>query len=537
MNTGQFDPPVFMIIRCKEIFMRPFSKGPAFSGLGLSLILPLLLVFLFGCGGGRGNNTAGAASRGRAVFNIKWPDRSRLIPAASNSILVGISMPPYGFHKEKIVPRPSTGNTSTVTFDEVPVGTGTMVAYAFPNADATGHPQATGSVPFTISDNQTTTVILTMDSTIYALFPTPVNSYLAVGGSVQLNVGARDDIGALILTSPSKITYTPSSGAVTVDANGVMHAVSPGPATITITETESGKQGTVNVSVSPAVQPKAFYVLDQSNRIIRFTDMQGSGWTTFGTTGSGVGQFNVPTGVALDSQGRIYISDRLNNRIVRINDMSGAGWTTLGTQGSGQGQFSDPLGIAIDSADHIYVSDYSNHRIVKMNDISGSGWTTLGSPQIALNGPDGLTTDSSNRLYIVDTRAAGIIRVDDITGANYVSLGTPGTGVGQFSLPTDIKVDSAGKIYVADPGVGQSRGVVRMDDMTGANWVVRKTSSGLAPDSVAVDDAFHIYNATRNGGPAFERWDSFIGGQASQLYSTTAGAVGNFNSPYFVIFK
>ena len=44
---------------------------------------------------------------------------------------------------------------------------------------------------------------------------------------------------------------------------------------------------------------------------------------------------------------QIFVADQINHRIVRINDMTGAGWTTFGTFGSGVNQFNIPFGIFV----------------------------------------------------------------------------------------------------------------------------------------------------------------------------------------------
>ena len=66
---------------------------------------------------------------------------------------------------------------------------------------------------------------------------------------------------------------------------------------------------------------------------------------SFGSAGSGVGQFSAPWNIVVDSTGHIYTSDRGNNRVVRINNMSGAGWVTFGSSGSGAGQFNLPFAV------------------------------------------------------------------------------------------------------------------------------------------------------------------------------------------------
>src|SRR2546428_986685 len=83
----------------------------------------------------------------------------------------------------------------------------------------------------------------------------------------------------------------------------------------------------------------------------------GTGWDTFGTPGNGVNQFAGPTGIFLDSAGKIYVVDARNSRLVRVNDMTGTGWMTFGTHGSGASQFTFPYGIFATSAGQILPTD------------------------------------------------------------------------------------------------------------------------------------------------------------------------------------
>jgi len=82
----------------------------------------------------------------------------------------------------------------------------------------------------------------------------------------------------------------------------------------------------------------------------------------------------VPNDIALDAEGRIYVADQAAGRIVRMDDMDGTGWVTFGTTGSGRGEFKEPSGIAVDAAGRIFVVDSRNARIVRVDDMSGAGW-------------------------------------------------------------------------------------------------------------------------------------------------------------------
>ena len=105
------------------------------------------------------------SSTGRAVFTIRWPAPSRLIPDASNSILVVVTQNATLIGR-KLLPRPSAGGTTTATFDALPVGNLNLAATAFPSADGSGVAQATATIPLVIAANQTTNFSLTMNSTI-----------------------------------------------------------------------------------------------------------------------------------------------------------------------------------------------------------------------------------------------------------------------------------------------------------------------------------------------------------------------------------
>ena len=232
-----------------------------------------------------------------------------------------------------------------------------------------------------------------------------------------------------------------------------------------------------------------FYYFD-TEQIHRSDDLVGTNQISFGSQGSGVGQFYGAYGIALDSAGRIYIADTYNCRIVRIDDMSGANWLEYGSCGSGQGQFYDPSGIALDSTGKIYVMDSGNSRLVRIDDMTGANWIAYGSPgtgsgQFA-SYLTSLAVDSAARIYVADTGNKRIVRIDDMTGANWTAL-TQG-----LQSPVAVALDSSGKIYIADAESYQPA-VIRVDDMTGANLISLFTGANGGLNSIAVDTSGMVF--------------------------------------------
>ena len=103
-------------------------------------------------------------------------------------------------------------------------------------------------------------------------------------------------------------------------------------------------------------------------------------WSTIGGDGSSVfadgaiadSKFNMPSGVAVDADGNVYVGDLVNYR-VRMFTATTSVWSTIGgdgttahTDGAVSGsQFNMPFGVAVGADGKIYVADYGNHRIRK----------------------------------------------------------------------------------------------------------------------------------------------------------------------------
>ena len=108
-----------------------------------------------------------------------------------------------------------------------------------------------------------------------------------------------------------------------------------------------------------------------NHRIQVFSDV-GTFLRKWGGEGSGEGELNGPSGLAIDSTRFVYVADAGNHRVQKF-DSNGAFIGTWGTEGTGDGQFSSPQGVLLDESGFVYVVDTGNNRIQKFttNGVNG----------------------------------------------------------------------------------------------------------------------------------------------------------------------
>jgi hypothetical protein len=221
------------------------------------------------------------------------------------------------------------------------------------------------------------------------------------------------------------------------------------------------------------------YVADLGNSVVRkiavdatVSTVAGNGTQGYsGDGGPAIGaQLAFPTAVALDGAGNLYIADYFN-ACVRKVDTNG----TISTFATASGFL--VRGVATDGAGNVYFSS-SYEGVWKVDTqgvttkIVGTGTPGFGgdggpATEAQTAGVAGLAVDGSGNLYIAEVLNSDVRKVDTngiittIAGNQqfgYSGDGGPATGA-KFNGPTDVRIDAAGDLYIADSSNNRIRKV------------------------------------------------------------------------------
>ncbi len=215
-----------------------------------------------------------------------------------------------------------------------------------------------------------------------------------------------------------------------------------------------------------------------------------AGTGTGGFSGDGgpatAAEFLVPTGVAVDGSGNVYIAER-NQRVRKVNT-SGiittiAGTGTIGTSGDGGpatlATLDYPESVAVDGAGNIYIGC---NTVVRKIDVSGIISTIAGTGTIGYTGDGGPATlaqvdeatgiaiDGSGNFFIADRMNSRIRKINTsgiittFAGSGTIGVGAFGGDGGpataaMFSGTTGVAVDGSGNIIITDEGNSRIREV------------------------------------------------------------------------------
>lgn len=223
--------------------------------------------------------------------------------------------------------------------------------------------------------------------------------------------------------------------------------------------------GTFNEPWGVAVGPDgSVYVSDTWNhRVQKFTE-DGKPIKTWGQYGQPLPEvpaskssFWGPRGIAVDSEGRVFVADTGNKRIV-VFDGDGNYITEFGTAGLDPGQFDEPTGVAIADDGTVYVTDTWNQRVqaFTLNE-NGTQYFPLVQWEVntwfgqSLDNKPFIAVSKDKHVFITDPEGYRIIEFTD-TGEFVRTWGDFGSGPNEIGLAAGVAVDPAGFIWVTDAG-------------------------------------------------------------------------------------
>ena len=173
---------------------------------------------------------------------------------------------------------------------------------------------------------------------------------------------------------------------------------------------------------------------------------------TFGTCGSGQGQFQSPRGVAVDDEGNIFVTDTDDHRIQKFTP-EGQFLAAVGDKGERHMQFNCPIDIAFNVANKkVYVTDHYNHRIQVLNsDLTfSSSFGKPGSDKGQFDRTSSIACDSTGKVYVGDYNHR--IQVFTAEGKFLKMFGRRGAGRGELKMPEGVAIDSNDMVYVSEGG-------------------------------------------------------------------------------------
>jgi len=209
-------------------------------------------------------------------------------------------------------------------------------------------------------------------------------------------------------------------------------------------------EGELDAPCDIAIDPSgSVYVADYGNHRIQAFDADG----TYLFTAWGAGYRN-PRGVTIDRNGNIVYADDALRKIYTLSP-TGAYIGSYGTNGTGPGEFYFPSGVATDGDGDMYVTDTMNHRVQKLNETGGflTSWGSFGSADGQCNQPYGIALGPGGALAITDSENARILQYTT-SGARSPVLGAINPDCGTLGLPVTI-TNLSGSYFQAGPPAPQ----------------------------------------------------------------------------------
>lgn len=195
------------------------------------------------------------------------------------------------------------------------------------------------------------------------------------------------------------------------------------------------------------------YVADTWNHRVQKFNADGSfllEWGTDGLVEEGGERFWGPRGVAVSTDGQVYLTDTGNKRVVVFDSQ---GRFLFEFDREGEGRLDEPVGIAVGPDGRVFIADTWNLRVAVFT-AEGEfilSWPVQGWTGDSIDNKPYITVDIQGRVYITDPEGYRVLAFSP-SGEPQVAFGQYGPEDDAFGLPLGISIDAAGKIWILDAG-------------------------------------------------------------------------------------
>ena len=226
-----------------------------------------------------------------------------------------------------------------------------------------------------------------------------------------------------------------------------------------------------NLYLSHAGIPPSRYEKPRQRDKIAVYSPKGKLLREWGKFGTGAGEFDMPGGIAIGKDGRVYVADQCNRRI-QVFDTQGKFLTQWGRKGFKEGEFggnphpkaffAGPTFLTLDKAGNLFTTESTLGRVQQFtpegkflmawgdNEVAPGkfGGKFTGFGQGNMQGPTGIAFDADGNLWA--NSIGGKIQQFSEKGMYRTGFGEEGTKPGQFYAPHGIAIDSLGCLYLVD---------------------------------------------------------------------------------------
>jgi len=266
------------------------------------------------------------------------------------------------------------------------------------------------------------------------------------------------------------------------------------------TDDANGLEEPNGVAIDPTTQ-KLFVASSLQNRILRYASAASlangeSAEAVFGqddfsgtASGTAANRLNIPYGIFVDEQGRLWIADLENDRVLMFEDAAtrtngasadlvlGQDDFTSRVSGNSSTRMDNPVAVFVDGNDNLWVAEYLNHRVTKFAAVSGLsngaaaslvigqadfGMGGAGTSETQMQHPAGVVVDELGNLWVAEQSNNRVLRFANaatlangaaataVLGQSLFGSATATTSVNGMSSPTALLAEPDGTLWVLE---------------------------------------------------------------------------------------